>query len=505
MKKQTNGQKTHWLRNILCVLIACGIVGTIFSAVLFLANPEKTYASASVQFSFDGAAEGVAPNGYSFGISAVTSDEVLEKALTDAGMADRYTVESIRGQIETAGVYPDDIVKQMMTYESLLDFSASRTLTLSDYHPTLYTVTLYNGFDTKISKGDLEKLMHAIMDSYKAYFSDVYTAGTNAIGIGYNLDDYDYPQQLTILSRTMEDAIAYADEMYEKEPALRLNGQGFNDISVRLHSLIDTDISKLSADITMNALTKNTSRLITQYNYEIRSLTNELNKKNDQLARLDALIASYDKNEIIYLSTADSLTKIDGNSSETYDALVASRREVADEITTINSQITNYRLLLADLSKEETTEEPSKTTAVTAVSSVASTGTESDSTESTEGEDLTEEITVPELTQEELEAMVKAAEENSAKQIAALETNISALVTKREAVMKDFASLIQLYNDKYVNDMTVSVFGYHYKTPSLLSGAFIKQVIKTAGVFCVIGFIVCMILLIHSRRKEEKA
>ena len=101
--------------------------------------------------------------------------------------------------------------------------------------------------------------------------------------------------------------------------------------------------------------------------------------------------------------------------------------------------------------------------------------------------------------------MVKAAEENSAKQIAALETNISALVTKREAVMKDFASLIQLYNDKYVNDMTVSVFGYHYKTTSLLSGAFIKQVIKTAGVFCVIGFIVCMILLIHSRRKEEKA
>ena len=505
MKKQMNGQKTHWLRNTLCVLIACGILGTILSAVLFLADPEKPFASASVQFSFDGAAEGIAPNGYAFGISAVASDEVLEKALADAEMSDRYTVEAIRGQIETSGVYPDDIVKQMMTYESLLDFSANRTLTLSDYHPTLYTVKLNNGFDPKISKSDLEKLLHAIMDSYKAYFSEVYTAGKNAVQIGYNLEEYDYPQQLTILSRTMEDAIAYADEMYEKEPALRLNGQGFNDISVRLHSLIDTDISKLSADITMNALTKNTSRLITQYNYEIRSLTNELNKKNDQLARLDALIASYDKNEIIYLSTADSLTKIDGNSSETYDSLVASRREVADEITTINSQIANYRLLLADLSKEDTAEEASKTTAAAATSSVVSTGTESDSIESPEGDSSTEEITVPELTQEELEAMVKAAEENSAKQIAALETNIAAVVAKREAVMKDFADLIQLYNDKYVNDATVSVFGYQYKAPSLLSGAFIKQVIKTAGVFCVIGFIVCMILLIISRRKEEKA
>ncbi len=501
MKKQMNEQKTHWLRNTLCVLIACGILGTILSAVLFLTNPDKTYASASVQFSFDGAAQGTAPNGYSFGISAVSSDEVVEKALEDAGMTDRYSAEAVQGQIETSGVYPEDIVRQMMNYESLLDFSANRELTVSDYHPTLYTVKLYNGFDEKIPKGDLEKLLHAIMDSYKAYFSKVYTAGQNSVSIAYNLEDYDYPQQLTILTTTMEDAIRYADEMYEKEPALRLNGQGFNDISVRLHSLIDTDISKLSADITMNALTKNTSRLITQYDYEIRSLTNQLNKKNDQLTHLDALIASYDKNEIIYLSTADSLTKIDGNSSETYDALVASRREVADEITTINNEISNYRLLLADLIGEDKAEEAEKA----AASAVVSANAETEETESTEDEGAVTEIVVPERTQEELEELAKAAEEAARKQIAALETNISTLAAKREAVMKDFADLIRQYNDKYVNDATVSVFGYQYKAPSLLSGAFIVQTIKVAGVFCVIGLIVCLILLIHSRRKEEKA
>lgn len=501
MKKQMNGQKTHWLRNTLCVLIACGILGTILSAVLFLTNPEKTYAAANVQFSFDGAAQGTAPNGYSFGISAVSSDEVVEKALEDAGMADRYSAEAVQGQIETSGVYPEDIVRQMMNYESLLDFSANRELTVSDYHPTLYTVKLYNGFDEKIPKGDLEKLLHAIMDSYKAYFSKVYTAGQNSVSIAYNLEDYDYPQQLTILTTTMEDTIRYADEMYEKEPALRLNGQGFNDISVRLHSLIDTDISKLSADITMNALTKNTSRLITQYDYEIRSLTNQLNKKNDQLTHLDALIASYDKNEIIYLSTADSLTKIDGNSSETYDALVASRREVADEITTINNEISNYRLLLADLIGEDKAEEAEKAAAPAVVSANA----EADGTDGTVSESTIEEIVVPERTQEELEELAKAAEEAARKQIAALEMNISTLAAKREAVMKDFADLIRQYNDKYVNDATVSVFGYQYKAPSLLSGAFIKQTIKIAGVFCLVGFIVCIILLINSRRKEEKA
>ena len=193
------------------------------------------------------------------------------------------------------------------------------------------------------------------------------------------------------------------------------------------------------------------------------------------------------------------MTKIDGNSSETYDSLVASRREVADEITTINNEISNYRLLLADLTGEKTEE----TEKVPTASSAGSASVETGRAESTEGEGTVEEIVVPEYTPEELEERAKAAEENTAKQVAALEANISALETKRESVMKDFADLIQQYNDKYVNDATVSVFGYQYKAPSLLSGAFIKQAIKVAGAFCLVGFIVCLILLINSRRKEQ--
>ncbi len=499
MKKQMNGQKTHWLRNTLCVLIACGIVGTILSAILFLANPDKTYASADVQFSFDGAAEGIAPNGYAFDISAVSSDEVLNRALEETDMAEKYTAEEIRAQIETTGIYPEDIVKQMMNYESLLDFSANRTLAISDYHPTLYSVKLYNGFDPKISKGNLEKLLKAVMESYKNRFGELYAAGKNAVKISYNLEDFDYPQQLTILTRTMEDTITYADEMYAKEPTLTLNGQGFNDISVRLHNLIDTEISRLSASITMNALTKNASRLITQYDYEIRNLSIELERKNSQLTRLDALIASYDKNEIIYLSTSDSLTKIDGNSSETYDELIATRKEVADDITSIANQIADYRLLLADLIGEETSESEMPEPAAPAVSNTET----AEMSDAAEAESETE--TVPARTQEEIDAMVKSAEENKARQIAVMEKDISTLETKREAIMTDFADLIQLYNDKYVNDMTVSVMNYQYKAPSLLSGAFIKETIKIAGTFCAAGFIVCIILLINSRRKEEKA
>ena len=58
-------KKNHWLRNALLILLACGIVGLVLSAVLFFGKPSPTYASATLVFTFDGAAAGKAPNGAS--------------------------------------------------------------------------------------------------------------------------------------------------------------------------------------------------------------------------------------------------------------------------------------------------------------------------------------------------------------------------------------------------------------------------------------------------------
>ena len=61
-----NEKKTHWLRTTILVLVACGIVGLILSAVLFFRDPGPTYASATLVLTFDGAAAGIAPNGVPF-------------------------------------------------------------------------------------------------------------------------------------------------------------------------------------------------------------------------------------------------------------------------------------------------------------------------------------------------------------------------------------------------------------------------------------------------------
>lgn len=492
MKRAKQNGQTHWLKNTIIVLLVCGIAGTILAGVLFTANPDRTSASAALQFSFDGAAEGKGPNGNPFTVDALSSDEVLEAALKAAGMSDRYTADQLRQNLVVTGSYPEDLVEQVMSYESLMSFTANRELTVTEYHPTLFDVRLYNDFDTGISKKDLEGLLANILTAFRAYFSDNYALGLNwEDDTIYDLDNYDYPQQLEVMQEVMTQQARYAREMYEVQPTFRVNGEGFNDIYVRMNNLIDSDIARLNASITINALTRNIVRLMTQYQFEIRDLTNQLDKKNVQLERLNTLIDSYDKNEIIYLSTSDSLTKIDGNSSETYDSLVKARKSVSDDITDINSKIATYQLKLADLMKQN--DQKSSTAKQT-------------STEQAQDGEQTETMAVEEiqeLTDAEIAAAAEAAEEAAKRQIAALDKGIAALVEKRAAVTDSFQSLLKAFAEQQINEQMVSTFNYRYDTPKLLSGAFIKRVIKTAGPICAVGFIICMILLIRSRRKEK--
>ncbi len=485
----TTERKTHWFRNTLITLVICGILGMILAAVLFfLVDPGKTTASALIQFSFDGAADGAGPNGIKITADGLTSDEVIQEALQAEGLEGQYAVEDIRSSITVTGVYPENITKQMTTYESLMDFTANRELSISEYHPTLYRVSLSNQFDKKISQANLEGLLKNILEGFRNYFTNHYSYTFSPMeNMEEYLSSYDYVQQLDIIEDWINEEELYAQEMYEKEPLFLLNGKGFNDIYVQLENLINSDISRLSSTITMNALTRDTERLVTQYQFEIREQNIKLEKQETRLEHVDELLASYEKNEIIYLSTADSLTKIDGNSSETYDALVQERKNVSDGITQIKSRIETYQLKLSDLLKNT-----ARQTVQPVPENTMQTG---------ETEDEAEQA-LPKMTDEELARTAAAAEEASAYQVAALERDIRTLLGKLDAVNKTFTEMLRAYNEQELNEATISIFSYRYDIPKVLSGAFIKQVIKCAGPLCAVGFMVCMVLLIRSRKKE---
>ena len=209
-------KKTHWLRTTLITLVACGLAGLLLAVILFNANPERTGVTSSIEFSFEGAAEGLAPNGIRFDMSALTSDEVLNAALEDAGLAGRYTAEQIRGNILVSGVYPKDIVKQMTGYESVLTGNAGKVAS-ADYHATLYNVALYNDFDKNVSRKDLESLLAAVMSEFRARFEQTYAVFLSEDSRIGSLASYDYPQQLELLDGIATRYEEYALQMYEAE------------------------------------------------------------------------------------------------------------------------------------------------------------------------------------------------------------------------------------------------------------------------------------------------
>ena len=475
-------KKTSPLTAVLAILVFCVVLGLILTAVHFFGDAEPASASVQIQFSFDGAANGLAPNSVSFDISDIFSDEVLSDALAASSLSDRLTPDELRPHIVTRGIYPDNMAEQVMSYESLLNFTSSRELTVSNYHPTAYSVSLYNVFDPSLSRAQLETLLSNIVVAYRNFFSTRYANNLVESALHFDLDQYDYPQQLAIVEAQMSLLSEYAQEMYEKDPSFSLEGEGFNDIGIRYTNLVESDIGRMNANLTMNALTRDTVRLLIQYQYEIRNLNNQLEKKTQQLKSMDSLIDSYQKNEIIYLSTSDSLIKIDGNSSETYDSLVDARKEVADEITQINSDITTNQLKISDLISDTSSERENEDEDPFA----AAADTE-----------------VQEMTAEELAAAAAAAEEQSKRQIAALESSIANLLVKRDEVTAKFKKMLQAYNEQHINELTVSSSPMRYNAPRLFSGAFIKSAIKTAGPVCSIGFMVCMVILIADKKAKK--
>ena len=477
-------KKTPWLWIILLTAVVCAVIASaVFVARNYLAS-ERTFASSSLQLSFDGAASGLAPNGVTFDIGEICSDAVLEEALQAAGMADRYTADLIRTNMEIEGSYPEDINQQLTEYDSLLDFNANRPFSLRSYYPTLFSVKLYNDFDKSISKADLEKLVKSITAAYETYFRKVYSVSAQSDEIGYDLSDFDYPQRLVILSTVMEQSRTYAVELYEKAPQFLGSGYGFNDISVRLSNLIDNDIARLQANISISAITRHTDRLFNQYRYEIKNLTNRLEKQNNCLADLDALISSYDKNDIIYLSSTDSLTKIDGNSSETYDDLVDQRKEVADGITQIITRINNYNLLLNDLMK-------------TSQGQAAQTEDTGSNNEESDVNSL-----VTQLTQEEIEAIAQAAQADSAQRMEALDASFEVLVEKYKAIMADFSRIIASYNQNTLNDASIEVAAVRYSSPKIFSVQFAVVLIKAIAPYCCGGIALCLLFIIVRKKKR---
>lgn len=470
-------RRKHWLKITLITVAVCAVAGLILAAILWNVHPGRTGVSSSIEFSFEGAAEGLAPNGYRYDLNGLQSDEVLETALKDAGLEGTYTADQIRANLIVAGVYPKDIVEQMTGYESLLTGDAGK-ISAGDYHATLYSVTLYNDFDKNISKENLEKILEAVMTEFRVYFEKTYAMFLAKDPMLENLSDYDYLQQLEILSGAVSRNREYAGEMAGKHPDFQINKEGFSGIAARYENLQSADLDRLSGLVTMNALSKDTERIAAQYENQIAVLKIRLKELQTEAENIDALTAQYNKDGIIYVSTSGALQKVGNTAAETYDVLVARKQEIADSIADLKKELAEVQLKLGDI-------------VGAAAAEIIAAVTDAETAEETEATGVTE--TAVTLTEEEREA-----------QKAVVEKGIAAALSKYNTITEDFSAFLKAYSEREMNDSTVAITPVKYSTPKLLSGAFAKSAVKVAGPICVLGLLICIVIMIASQGRAKK-
>ncbi|MCR5321799.1 MAG: hypothetical protein K6E85_00715 [Lachnospiraceae bacterium] len=463
MKKETankaeKGSKSssRFLKYFVFLVIA-GVIGVVIASVKYFGTEKaERYSSAMIEFTYDGAARNLTPSGQRFSIDALTGDEVLNAALASLNLSDRYTAENLRGSIVVKGSYPKDVISRIKGYDSLFDFSSSREISLQDYYPTIYSIILYDDFDKNASSNTMNSIVKAVADSYKEYFIKkyAYSFDMDKYDSLLSLDDYDYRQQIKVLRQRLQMIEKYSAEMYAENSVFKKDGFSFNDIFLKCRDISNDSLSKLEASVTINAYTTSSSRLKNQYEYEIKLLSNELEYKKTNLEELNNLIDNYQMDDILYITSGDSMVKVDSNSSRTYEDLITQKREITDRIVEINTEIKEYEQYLND---------------------------------------LTVSATKPAYDKETVENDLK---------------EISSLIDKIE---RSFAALLSAYNESIIPADAVSVENVKHNSAKLLSTGFIATAVKCAGPLCMLVLIACGIhafifeIRAYNARKAEES
>nr|MCR5684578.1 hypothetical protein [Lachnospiraceae bacterium] len=138
------------------MLIAAGLIGLIYAVFDYtLINPGKRSATVSIEFTYEGAANGLTPTGEILALDGVKNKDLIQDVLTELGLDGKYSIEAIQDSLDVKASYPDDVLARVQTYNSLYDFSASRDVQQENFYPTIVGITLYDDFDTSISEADM--------------------------------------------------------------------------------------------------------------------------------------------------------------------------------------------------------------------------------------------------------------------------------------------------------------------------------------------------------------
>ena len=430
------------------VFLGAGVVSLIASIIDFKAvNPQLSYSSEMIQFNYNGASKGLDPNGNSFDAINFMTDDVIESALAASNLSgEKYELERVKQYIAIENIVPKNVVKEINSFESVKAGDATSTIKSSDYHPVRYRFVVYQELDNGLSTKSLNEFTSNLVKEYRAKFTSTFQKAfdKDAYNELLDFDSYDYSYQTQLLARKINLVNSYATELYNYHKEFEVEGRSFNYISDAASKLA-ASISSIDQIVTYRAISKDPAKLKDYYDYRLKELGYQKDKYTTDLANVNQQIADYQKYENTVIGSGETVIEVPGNSSETYNALLAKKLEIEASLADVNTQIADITDLKA-----------------------------------------------------RVDTVTQADRDN-------VEARISAIKESYESLEQDFINMLGEYNTTYIGKKAVAYSKVTYQSSSLFSTTFIVGAVKIAApIMLTVMLGIAIYFLVRVIRKERE-
>ena len=432
----------------LFIFVGALLVSFVWSAIDYtVSDKNASFSYEVIQFDYDGASEGVDPNGDPFNAENFLDDQIVNDALQLSSLNNQYEASDIQKHLGIFNIVPENIVDDINAFESIIDSSNGREITPNDYHPVRYRFVLYQSLDNKLSKNKLSELLGNIVDRYCEKFYTKYkqSFNTSVYNELFSIESYDYIHQTAIFASKLNVLSNLASTIYNEHDDFKVADKTFNDIVLKANQLSSTDVSRINNIIILNALSKDLERLKDYYLYEIESLNYQKTKYTSDLSVVTSQLTAYKKDSTIYVGSGDNIVKVNSNSEETYNVLVEKQIRLSNSIASINVQISDFEAILNDINNASGSED----------------------------------------------------------EYEIVKNYIAKLNDDSDSLEETFDSMLEAYNEKYIVGTSISKGNVRYSSNSIFSVSFVKRFIKIGAPIILISLLcICVLCLTNKLRKE---
>ncbi|MBO7376197.1 MAG: hypothetical protein J6V01_03740 [Clostridia bacterium] len=328
------------------VLVFCFIL----SVALFYSGPTRDYATASLTLNYDGINNGLDPYRQALNLSSFVTEDLVAEALGNLDMRDKYKAEDVLNNLTLSGNTSNNTVERILN-ETSSGVTTSKPDSTTGYHPSTFTVRLWRDFDKGISARKLRALLGEIVRLLSEKFVKTYsrTLDSSLLGGLVSNTTHEYLHRLEVDCDVIDSIYSYSSFLAETYPYYSYEGSNYQTIAKKCSNLITDKADRMRSSITVNGLTNNAAWMPDYYRYNILLLGYTLDTLNVDLKTVEDQIAAFELDSSIYMSSGDSVIKVESKSKETYESLVERRLSINSEIASVTSDIEYFTQRLQKL------------------------------------------------------------------------------------------------------------------------------------------------------------